>query len=1443
LHYRSAITNRKVNNMNTNKMAMSIIIAMMVTVGFAATATAINVNGDCTDWPSDSLAKDDPVGDYAHAAGDTIGGYDLTALYLYYESGSDTLFIRLDVDGKPADLDGNGNTDTNCDIAPGPGDCPGVGDYEHYSLGFSSPGKTGTAIVYKGNAARKADGTVHPNGDAQYGASCIEFSLSHASSYINLNNYCLSVTAGGMQDDPGEDTMDVCIITEVPEEDEFWTLEWFLTNPHQYTQFILPDGEQYLTTLSWIAPESCIHIWDNDDINPIAHFEGERVKFWHDPMNDMSDIYANPGCSEEECSIRVYGTFGEGPGNHEIIDPATGLRPENPPYTDPIAPGYPQADQAPMKDFVTFNPAIMDHNMGYPLDFDYCEDGTNVQSAKEKVFKRMWYEKDWFKDANRNNCWDVVIEKPSGTYVKTLCIEDEDAIHAELAKGYRIREHNNPEGDPTHIQNADIYGPAVMQEFTYMFLDEWTMPIMVESGSRVLIPMAHDPASPYRGLNSFDADGNPGVDTQFDPLRVESEQTLGINIDQENGLESMDGDDIELSNDETVVLVLTKRLVIDQEIQFFDHKVKLENVYGPDVREAELLVSDNEGGSRQTTVTLQDEEVELFYRAKKETKGTTFYVKVKAIDWTDDPDDRSVRIEVGRMFGQTAANIAANIDWSQKAFIVDNVFYNVVAIKADENCIKYITFRQKLPKEDIKLYGVHLERFDRCELLPEMSPFNMEHYMCQDVQSEWTDLPMTQQDKIGPVVKSGPLRVEWTDEDKEERFKGELKEIYWEDEYDNEFWAIEWFLTQPIQYTEFHIERSPDAKYLLTSGFYAPESCIHLWDGGDEDEYEPMRAYTGERVKFWFTEDCEGLKPLYIDEQLGLRIYGGFGEGPGDHTIEDPATGLKPENPPYTDPIAPFYPQAEQSPRKDFVTFNPAIMDHNRDYPIDFDYCDGTNVQSAKEKVFKRMWYEKDWFKDANRNGCWDVVIEDRDGDYVKTLCLEDEDAIHAELKKGNLVREYNNPEGNPDHIQNADIYGPAVMQEFAYMFLDQLLNPIMIESGSRVLIPMAHDPASPYRGLNSFDADGDPYVDTMYDPLRVESEETLGIDIDQDTVLEPMDGDGIELSNDETVVLVLEKRLEINDEIQFFDHKVELLNVYGPDVREAELLVSDNEGGSRHTTVTLEDEEVELFYRAVKENKGTTFYVKVKAVDWTDNPAYRSVRIEVGRMFGQTAANIAANIDWSQKAFIVDEVFYNVVAIKADDNCIKYIVFRQKLPKNPIKLYGVHLEPWYAGMLLPEMPPFNMEHDICEDVQSVDLDEKWSHDKIGPVIWDRPPLVVKYTVESKEPRYYGELKEIYWEDLTWSPGPEPELMEGDVNLDEHVTITDAMYIAQYKAGLRSLSADQLKCADTTDADGVTISDAMHIAQWRVDPDGNLGILFKPLWQSPADDDMLKPVR
>ena len=89
-----------------------------------------------------------------------------------------------------------------------------------------------------------------------------------------------------------------------------------------------------------------------------------------------------------------------------------------------------------------------------------------------------------------------------------------------------------------------------------------------------------------------------------------------------------------------------------------------------------------------------------------------------------------------------------------------------------------------------------------------------------------------------------------------------------------------------------------------------------------------------------------------------------------------------------------------------------------------------------------------------------------------------------------------------------------------------------------------------------------------------------------------------------------------------------------------------------------------------------------------------------------------------------------------------------------------------------------------------------------------------------------------------------PTLMEGDVtSLNDCVSITDAMFIAQNVTGARMLSADQMTCADTDDDGDVDITDAMHIAQYVVDPDGSLGILFKPLWQSPADDDMSPPVK
>ena len=80
-----------------------------------------------------------------------------------------------------------------------------------------------------------------------------------------------------------------------------------------------------------------------------------------------------------------------------------------------------------------------------------------------------------------------------------------------------------------------------------------------------------------------------------------------------------------------------------------------------------------------------------------------------------------------------------------------------------------------------------------------------------------------------------------------------------------------------------------------------------------------------------------------------------------------------------------------------------------------------------------------------------------------------------------------------------------------------------------------------------------------------------------------------------------------------------------------------------------------------------------------------------------------------------------------------------------------------------------------------------------------------------------------------------PALMEGDVNLDNCVGLKDSTLIKLYLVGKKTLDEDQKKCADTKDDDAVTLKDSTFIKKWLVDD-------TTPLWESPADDDMLEPV-
>lgn len=59
-------------------------------------------------------------------------------------------------------------------------------------------------------------------------------------------------------------------------------------------------------------------------------------------------------------------------------------------------------------------------------------------------------------------------------------------------------------------------------------------------------------------------------------------------------------------------------------------------------------------------------------------------------------------------------------------------------------------------------------------------------------------------------------------------------------------------------------------------------------------------------------------------------------------------------------------------------------------------------------------------------------------------------------------------------------------------------------------------------------------------------------------------------------------------------------------------------------------------------------------------------------------------------------------------------------------------------------------------------------------------------------------------------------VIKGDVNGDNQVTVVDALFVAQYTVGLRTLNSQQLAAADVNNDGQVTIVDALFIAQYTV---------------------------
>ena len=143
----------------------------------------------------------------------------------------------------------------------------------------------------------------------------------------------------------------------------------------------------------------------------------------------------------------------------------------------------------------------------------------------------------------------------------------------------------------------------------------------------------------------------------------------------------------------------------------------------------------------------------------------------------------------------------------------------------------------------------------------------------------------------------------------------------------------------------------------------------------------------------------------------------------------------------------------------------------------------------------------------------------------------------------------------------------------------------------------------------------------------------------------------------------------------------------------------------------------------------------------------------------------------WYLKRFFVDGHEYNVTALltgptTGGNNLFKSITLRTPSPKrcdfvnyeDSLVLQGYYQPARYQfgedTNILDVAPPFNAQHTIREDIvrrtpPQFAVSTGFQASCIGAVVGPVDPLTVTINDEAREPRFFGELKEMFYETLT----------------------------------------------------------------------------------------------
>ncbi len=521
-----------------------------------------------------------------------------------------------------------------------------------------------------------------------------------------------------------------------------------------------------------------------------------------------SSVQANPSSpvsvladGEQFKTLRVYGRNNEtaGADRNLATDLGTGAAPEDPPYTNPSGPFLPQLNEAPRKDSVTWNPAWMNHfepdetdelyDAGPPPGFYSQIRGTGNDLA-EKVWFRMWYEPEhWDKDLNSSNSLD-----------RDPLTGDPEA-----------------EVNPTP-SDVDEWYPAIMQEFTYLFVDPGSdEPASGVVGTpigpaRFVFPVGirEDDLNDDRGfgLTSFDADfdGDPDIVRIYSELSLFKRLTgVGADFNANGQIDPLDPDGDPLTGDEVAILspeLPPFQLGVGDKVQFLEHIVEIEDVStgGASLKvwyngnKTQRLITSNDGEFVSIGEMLVGDLNSVALISDCGTTGKPFFAYLEGTD----PDEESVTLAIGRAVGGSHAamdvsgipDVRSPDPWYLKRFYVDGHEYNVVALMTqtadtppdsvsvaacpdptdapeDDSEFQYITIRTPVPKVDviIEQHSVELQAYQvvtgtetsQLNYLSAMPPFNHEHTIKLEVTGGGSVVPF-----VPPILQRPDEQLPYT---------------------------------------------------------------------------------------------------------------------------------------------------------------------------------------------------------------------------------------------------------------------------------------------------------------------------------------------------------------------------------------------------------------------------------------------------------------------------------------------------------------------------------------------------------------------------------------------------------------------------------------------------------------------------------------------------------